>query len=576
MASTGRTDVLIVGAGPVGLALANELARRGVDFRIVDALPEPMVRSKAHGFMGHTIEVLDVVGLAKPIMEAAQRPVPHVEFRNGPFTAHFGEPPAHAPYPYSVAIMQQHIERVFEAELERRGKRVERSTRYVGLEQGDESVTVHLERTASVDVELAYGFGNTVPSGRTAQPVAPAVEAEDVVARWVIGTDGAHSKVRAALGLTMDGHALVGASWVTECDIDWDRSRDLAGTFVTGDGQAAAMFDRFTGKWHTFIEDFSRPSVKGEDPPSIEELTESFRRITGHSEAVLSNPGWIGRLETHQRMPERYISGRVVLAGDAAHVHSAAGGQGMNTGVQDAVNLAWKLDLTLGGAAAPGLLATYEEERLTNAKRLLIATERNNSVMFPRSPLRRWKGGLLMKVAADWRPAERHLLQRIGMFGQNRRGFSLTRQAYPVKDRRGVVQAGDFLPHAPCRVGATGSVLRDILHDPRATLLLYPGPDDAGLDACRAVEKKLAPLAEHLRVRHLVHTEYRAMRAGLDPADDTVVVDGLGNVRKALDMTAPEAIWVRPDGYIGLRTRDLDVDGIVDYLRSVYAEQLFA
>ncbi|MBW3667869.1 MAG: FAD-dependent monooxygenase [Actinobacteria bacterium] len=563
-----------MGAGPVGLALANELARREIDFRIVDALPEPMVRSKAHGFMGHTIEVLDIIGLAKPIMESAQRPVPHVEFRNGPFTAHFGEPPHHDPYPYSVAIMQQRIERVFEAELGRRGRAVERSTRFVGLEQDDEGVTVHLERTGKVDVELAYGFGTTVPSGRAAKADTPVVGTETVRARWVVGADGAHSKVREALGLTMDGFSMPGAQWVTEIDVEWDRPRDLAGTFVTADGSVAAMYDPFTTKWHVFVEDFFRPSAKGDEPPTVDELTASFRRITGHKEAVLSNPGWITRLEVHQRMPERFISGYAVLIGDAAHVHSAAGGQGMNTGIQDAVNLAWKLDLTLRGAASPGLLATYEEERRANAKRLLMATERNTHVMLPRKLLRRLKAGLIMKVASVWEPAERRLLARVAMYRQNRRGFSLTRQAYPVKKSE-AVQAGDFLPHAPCRVGATGSVLRDILHDRRASLLLYAGPDEEGFDACRTIEKRLASLNEHLCVRHIVITEHRAMRVGLDPADDAVVIDGLGNVRRTLGLGAPEAVWVRPDGYIGLRTRDLDPEGIVAYLQSVYAEQLF-
>jgi 2-polyprenyl-6-methoxyphenol hydroxylase-like FAD-dependent oxidoreductase len=563
---------MVVGAGPVGLALANDLARRGVDFRIVDALPGPMTRSKAHGFMGHTVEVLDVLGLAQPIMASARTPAPHVELRTGRIVAHFGGQPPHEPYPYSVAIMQQRIERVFEAELERRGSKVERSTRFLGLEQDDEGVTVRLERSAG-PVELAYGFGNTLSDGGAAAVDVDHHQEEVVRARWVVGVDGAHSKVRDAVGLTMDGWQIPGGTWVSEMDIDWERPRDVAGTFVQPTGHVAAMFDDFTGKWHLFVEDESLPRTKA-DVPDVAALQAAFRKLTGHHEAVLSNPAWIGFLETHQRMPKQVIVDRVVLAGDAAHVHSAAGGQGMNTGVQDAVNLGWKLDLVVSGAAAPGLLQTYDEERAANARKLLDTTAKNHRVMLPRLRRSRLKAALVLKATVTFGPAQRRLLQRNGMFGQNRRSSSLTRQGYEVKAKR-FVAAGDFLPHASCYVAGQGGALRDVLHDPTANLLLHAGTGEAGLERCRAVEKRLSPLAEHLRVRYVFPSEHRARRAGFDPADDRVVIDGLGQVRTALSLDEPEAIYVRPDGYLGLRTRDLHPEGIVDYLRSIYAEHLF-
>jgi 2-polyprenyl-6-methoxyphenol hydroxylase-like FAD-dependent oxidoreductase len=175
---------------------------------------------------------------------------------------------------------------------------------------------------------------------------------------WIIGCDGGHSTVRHILGLQMQGTTMPGCFWLGEFDIDWKRSRDTMYEWWHKDGMAATDYIDFTNKWHVFIEFRRDPK----EEPDLAKMDALFRQRTGDNDVKLSNPNWIDILKVSQRMPEHFIIGRAILAGDAAHVHSAAGGQGMNTGMQDALNLGWKLALTISGAASATLLQTYESE----------------------------------------------------------------------------------------------------------------------------------------------------------------------------------------------------------------------
>ncbi|MBV8835023.1 MAG: FAD-dependent monooxygenase [Alphaproteobacteria bacterium] len=536
-----ETDVLIVGAGAVGLTLANDLAARGVDVVIIDALAEPTRNSRAHGLQSRTLECLDVLDLARPILAAAQRPQPPFLIMSGQkelaridFSAF-----AHAPFPYQLVVWQQSIERTLAAALQQRARHVARG--------------VQLENFA-VD-----------ETGVTARLAAPEDE-RTIRARFIVGCDGGHSAVRHGLGLSMKGQTLPGCFWLGEFDLDWERSRDAIYEWWHEDGMVAAIYIDFNEKWHVFVEFTDGERAE----PTLDELQAIFRDRTGERAARLSNPLWRGKLVVNQRMPDHFIVGRAILAGDAAHVHSAAGGQGMNTGIQDALNLGWKLALAVAGAAAPALLSTYESERLPNARNVLRKAQSYHRLEVPHGAVGRWAGALVVKAIQSIRPFGAAALARIGMLDIGYEDSVLSHQETPA---RGPL-AGQRVPDAPCRLDGKASRMHDVIRGSRAHLFMFAGrkPTRDTLEAFRAIEAGTRSIEAQLRVLTVFASE--TQMDGTIPSSQTIT-DGGGYLQRALGWDGPELMYVRPDGYIGLRLA-LPADKATDkalfaYLRRVYA-----
>jgi hypothetical protein len=355
-----------------------------------------------------------------------------------------------------------------------------------------------------------------------------------------------------------------------EFDITWDRSRDTLYQWWHDDGIVAAVFVDFTGKWHLTMEFHGDPG----EPPELSRFQALFRERTGEADARLGEAVWMDRLTINQRMPSRFQVGRAFLAGDAAHVHSGAGGQGMNTGMQDALNLGWKLSLAAAGDASPTLLESYEAERLPNARDLLRASRLYHRIQVPHGAIARWIGGAVLK-AIQWLPWVGDLaLARLGMLDVNYERGPLSQQATNRPRRH--VRAGWRLPDAPCRLGARATRLFEIIRGEEAQLMLFagPAPDEVVYGRLREIAAALSGSAAPLRVLYVFASEAHMASAGVAPTD--AIVDGGGHVQHLLDLRGPEVIYVRPDGYIGLRTDDLRIEPIAEYLGRIYAPRRLA
>jgi 2-polyprenyl-6-methoxyphenol hydroxylase-like FAD-dependent oxidoreductase len=350
--ASGDVDVLIVGAGPVGLFLANECARRKLRFRIVESRAGQSQHSKALAIFPRTLEVFDMAGLAGPFLEAANR-VAWVALRSPQRTlARLRFAPPGTPYPFVAMVAQDVTERLLVERLARRGGSIEYETAFVSAAQQPDHVQVALDRRG---------------------------ETSAVRATFVVGCDGAHSAVRHALALTFEGaeyadsfmladimtnHALPG----DEMQICPNAGGPLAIFPMSGTHRrVVAMFENAQG-----------------DAPSLELVRETLaQRAPAGLEA--ESLVWSSFFRIHHRCVSRMSVGRVFLAGDAAHIHSPFGGQGMNTGLQDAWNLVWKLDLALHGHAAGDLLTSYSAERLPVVKRVIEVTDLMTKVFGTRS-----------------------------------------------------------------------------------------------------------------------------------------------------------------------------------------------
>ena len=344
-------QALIVGAGPVGLTLAAELARYGVRVRIIDRSPAPTQTSKALVLWSRTLELMDRMGCT-PAFLAAGLQAGGATIRSGPAVlGHAGFDTIASPYNFALMLPQRDTERLLGAHLATFGVTVEREVELTGFVQHE----------GHVEAQLRH------PGGRT----------EPVETSWLIGCDGAHSTVRHGLGFEFRG-AAQGDDWLladVRLEGEGQPPDDEIATFLHRDGPFVVF--PIPGKRSRIVATVG-PTMAGQPRPAptladVQAMVDA--RTAGGF--VVTDPVWLANFRINERKVSAYADGRVFLAGDAAHVHSPAGGQGMNTGMQDAFNLSWKLALVIGRSASPRLLDSYTPERsavgdmvLRNASRL--------------------------------------------------------------------------------------------------------------------------------------------------------------------------------------------------------------
>ena len=516
------TDVLIVGAGPVGLALACDLARRGVGVRVIDRAEAYAIGTRARGMRARTQEVLEDLGVLNDVREHAETPIP-TRFYDADgkvvreATIYDAPPVLGAPYPGSLIVGQQHTEAALRARLGSLGGRVELGTELIDFAQDDEAVTSWIRVAGAI---------RTVRS------------------RFVVGCDGSGSTVRKKAGIDFLGET-------------WDQQRMLFGNLdVDGlDSTVAHMWATGPGgmltlypmpKSHTWF--FTAPLPPGDEhddaPITIETFAESFQRHVGLPGVTFRAPVYLSVYRVNIRMVDRFREGRVFVAGDAAHVHTPAGGQGMNTGIQDAYNLGWKLAAALRGAPE-WLLDTYGEERMPVAQGVLASTTARG---------RSW-------ALRDTARVSRNIVDAF----QGRDPFADTSQlsiayrgsslAVDTADPLGI-RAGDRAPDARVINPATGQHVRlfDLFRGTHVTLLVFGGRPVPEIGTLRQgaihVHRVLAPGARCAPSESSYRDESRE-------AHDLYGVDDEG------------IVLIRPDGYVGIATASIGDSSVAGYLRDL-------
>ncbi len=351
-------DVLIIGAGPTGLMMALEALRYGLTCRIIDKGTSYQDQSRAVAIQAQTLEIFGHVGLAESFLKAGLRVKaanPISSFRR---LARVSFDILDSPYPFILSLEQAKTEKILEDHLSSMGVKVERGVELLKLHQGEGGVEA-------------------------------LVTGETLHATWVVGCDGAHSQVRKELNLSFEGKAFSDIFSLADVRIQWDYPHDEFFVFLNAEGLMAAIPLPEPSRYRLIFQlercrdllkkNRSLPSGELREEmvakPNIAEIQELLCKYAG-SHVRVSDPSWCANFYINSRMVETYRKGSVFLAGDAAHIHSPVGGQGMNTGLQDAFNLAWKLALVHKKQAGKELLDTYDLERRAVGKKLLKATER--------------------------------------------------------------------------------------------------------------------------------------------------------------------------------------------------------
>jgi 2-polyprenyl-6-methoxyphenol hydroxylase-like FAD-dependent oxidoreductase len=360
-----KPQVLIVGAGPVGLTMAAELARYGVSVRIVDKAAQRTDKSKAVVLWSRTLELFDRAKCADAFVTAGNKVDAANIIANKTVIGHVNFSEVDSPYPFALMLPQSDTERLLEEHLGRLGINTQRQTELSSFEQKENGITAVL-RNAEGQEEI-------------------------VQADWLIGCDGAHSAVRHGLGLSFLGNTLQ-SDWIL-ADLNlsgYPLPTTEMVTYWHEDGVLLVI--PMSATRFRIIADLGLSAGGPPVNPTLDQVQAVIDR-RGPGGMITSNPIWLSAFRINERKVSDYRAGRVFVVGDAAHVHSPAGGQGMNTGMQDAFNLAWKLALVCRGEAAEALLDSFSVERsavgaevLKAAGRLtMVATMRNHTAQAVRN-----------------------------------------------------------------------------------------------------------------------------------------------------------------------------------------------
>ncbi|HEX4153593.1 MAG TPA: FAD-dependent monooxygenase [Steroidobacteraceae bacterium] len=494
--------MLVVGAGPTGLVLALWLTRLGVSVRIIDSAPKGGSTSRALAVQARTLELYRQIGLADEVVERGLQVQAINLWVSGKREAHavFGQLGAGlSPYPFALVYPQDEHEWLLADHLAQRGVEVERRAEFVGLEEAAGRLLVRLRR----------------PDGSM----------ETCETAYLAGCDGAHSAVRGALGIGFEGGAYEHLFYVADVE--------ATGPVMNGELHVALDRSEFLAVFPLMHGNARLVGTVRDDAAHARQVlswTDVSRHVIEQLGIRVTRVNWFSTYRVHHRVAEHFRKGRTFLLGDAAHIHSPVGGQGMNTGIGDAVNLAWKLAAVLHGRAGTSILDSYEPERIAFARRLVDTTDRAFTAVTSNRPIARRVRlnvvPVMLPALFKFAAARRLLFRTVSQTAVNYRDGPLS------AGRAGAVRGGDRLPWVKLEDGHDNfSPLSSLDWQVHVYGALGPGMEAI----CR--ERRL-PL-------HVFRWSEEMRRARI--------------VRDALYL-------VRPDGYVALAQAPASADALAEYL----------
>lgn len=487
-----KPDVLVVGAGPVGLTLAAELARYGLSVRIVDKAAQRTDKSKALVLWSRTLELMDRMNCSAPFIAAGMKATGATITTGEKQIAHVDLSGVASPHPYALMIPQCETERLLEEHLSTLGVTVERS--------------VELAQFTATGDGIVATLGHA--DGRQ----------ESVESSWLIGCDGAHSTVRHQLGFEFEGNTLF-SDWILG-DVHLKGVPNPGEINVIWHADGIIVLFPITETRFRVIADVGVTGAERRPDPSLEEI-QAVLDHRGPGGIMASAPIWLSSFHINERKVKEYRAGRVFLAGDAAHIHSPAGGQGMNTGMQDAFNLAWKLALVSHDECPDALLESFSFERSVIGDQVLKAAGRLTTIATLR-------GGIQQSI-------RNHLASLVFGLAPVRDAMANTITELSIGyPKSPLTQQGGKIPEGPL-AGQRAPIRENEIpvgsgHSPRFVLFAEPAAEAAALV---------------LQYPHLLATELRPpFQSG--------------------------GIWlVRPDGYIAVATTSDDWERVAVYFQTL-------
>ncbi|TAL61716.1 MAG: FAD-binding protein [Legionella sp.] len=517
--SHNNIDVLIVGAGPVGLFCANELIRHGLTCRIIDKKSNLSERSKALGLHIRTLDIFRDCSFINEVQRQGHQ-VEGVLFKSKGKTivnATFAD--IDASYHYLIDLPQNQTEAIFNQALEDKGVYVEWDTELTHLSQSPTEIMATI-RKPNNKIELFN-------------------------ANWLIACDGAHSTVRHEVNAEFKGSAYQQAWWLADLIVDWEVPENRMAIYISPNGPLACF--PMGNKRYRLV--MSAPQGSSGDP-SLSEIEQIFQERST-DKAILSNPIWLSQFSIHHRQIEHYRYDRVFFAGDAAHIHSPMGGQGLNTGIQDIYNLAWKLALVEKRKAKPELLDSYNAERFPVGQEVLKKTDLMTRMILLKNPLLVDARNAFIKFITSFKTVKNTLAKDIAE-------LSISYAKSPIVQQSGCVKhlkAGEYFPEFHLTDSQTGNTLKSstIVQGTMHHAFIFCGNNSKKIpELINFADKLASKYCKTVKVHLVLNKPQEANSGRLQTWIDDEQIHQRFNIKK------PTLVLVRPDKYMGLLKKPLN------------------
>ncbi|BCA94510.1 hypothetical protein TUM19329_08710 [Legionella antarctica] len=506
-------DVLIVGGGPVGLFCANELLRHGLSCRIIDKKKTISDKSKALGIHIRTLDVLDDCELIDEFLKQGQQVIGAIFKSRGKTLFHVNLKEIEASRHYLIDLPQNQTETILHQHLQNRGIQVEWETELTHVTQTETEISA-----------------TVIKSGQS----------EFIKARWLIACDGAHSTVRHQVDGKFKGSSYQQTWWLADLLVDWTVPEDQMAIFISSKGPLACF--PMGNKRYRLVMTAPKDNTLS---PSIDDIDRVFKERSSDP-AILSNPFWITPFSIHHRQIQQYRYDRIFFAGDAAHIHSPMGGQGLNTGIQDIYNLVWKLALVEKGKAKPELLNSYHEERFAVGQAVLKKTHIMTRMILLTNPLVTRLRNAFIQFITSFKKIRKMVITDIAELDITYANSSIVHQSGSLKH----LKVGIFLPDFQLLDQTTQKMepVNSIIQGTQHHLIIFSGDDSKRVSEVMNLADSLAELYPHTLQTHLVlqsklETTNKRLRTWLDEQQ---------HVHQHFGITQPSLLLVRPDKYIGI------------------------
>ncbi|KTC99747.1 FAD-dependent monooxygenase [Legionella feeleii] len=526
-------DVLVVGAGPVGLFCANELTRHGIRCRIIDKKAGLSDKSKALAIHIRTLDVLEDCGFIEEFLAQGLKVDGVLLKAHGRLLVDVNFSLVEGDRHYLIDLPQDKTEQILYAELMAKGLKVEWQTELTGIEP----VSNHTIAT------LKQADGSN----------------EQVNAAWIIACDGSHSTLRHLVNADFLGSTYKEVWWLADLLIDWNLPENKMALFVTHHGPMAA-FPMGDKRYRLVLVAPEGSTIN--DTPTMQDIEQAFIQRCSES-ATLSNPLWITQFGIHHRQIQQYRHGRVFFAGDAAHIHSPMGGQGLNTGIQDIYNLIWKLALVKKGLAQDSLLDSYHKERYPIGKEVLKKTDFLTKLITIRNPFLIYSRNTLVRFITSFKFVKRY-------FTRDMAELSISYANSPIVKTLGIptkFKIGEFAPNFSFTDihSKEKKQLHQMIQGTMHHLFLFAGQTKSQFPALLETAALInQQFKEIIQVHVVLSDSNEALHL------DSVLIDDNQEVHQQFAIQQTTALLIRPDKYIGLTQAPVNKDSLLAYMKTIY------
>jgi len=547
MSKNKRSPILVVGAGVTGLMLGCVLRRYGTSVRIIDKLPGILPYARAIGLHSRTLEAFHDLGIVDKFLDQGQKISAYHQFAGGKPCQSVRYDEFDGRFPYQIALEQWKTEGLLEACLGDLGATVERETELVSIEERLDGVRATLR----------------LPDGST----------EVVDAPWLVGCDGAHSTIRHLNRQHFPGEADPRQYMIADVVLENRPADDETHAYLSG---AGVLFLGCLPEGRNIVfGNFDELHDGRTEKPTLSDV-QALLDTRGPGGITAREPRWMSWYRTHYRLTPHYRHGRTFLAGDAAHIHSSVGGLGMNTGIQDAYNLGWKLALVSQGLAPESLLDSYESERRAVGEDVVASTKKMSEQALAYAGLDEAARDRLYRYAvipdADRLRRLRHLAALDLDYRKSPVCMEYRHSPDDGAEADGALHAGaEAVDAGPLEVDGRQLTAFDLFAGPHVTLLLFAGTEEHGRRLAHAVElagEVVRVYGDLIRVCMVLPAD--AEPAAFEGAPATIVRDLGGTMHERYGAHAGRTFFIRPDGYVGWCSERPSLAALRDYLAKVF------